>query len=106
MARGWEGPLLCLVLSREDPRASLMVPSHLNTDLDGRWEVVWQHPSVPVTGGGWPAQLFSQSCRLDEVSLGPTHWIFGDEGLFSELGLVGSQGLWQGCWQSKMVARI
>lgn len=44
--RGREGPLLCLVLSREDPSASLTVPSHLNTDLDGR-----QHSSVPVHGG-------------------------------------------------------
>lgn len=51
VVRGREGPLLCLVLSREDPSASLPVPSHLNTDLDGRQEVVWQHPSVPVHGG-------------------------------------------------------
>lgn len=34
---------------------------------------------------------------MNEASLGLTHWIFGDKGLFSELGHVGSQGLWQGC---------
>lgn len=38
---------------------------------------------------------------MDEASLGPTHRIFGDKGLFSELGHVGSQGLWQGCGRAR-----
>lgn len=100
------GPLLCLVSSRGDPSASLTVPSHLSADLDGETGGRAAPSFHPCHGGGRPAQLFSRSCRVDEVSLGPAHWSFGDKGLFSELGRVGSQGLWQRCWQSKMVARI
>lgn len=56
--RGWEGPLLCLVLSREDPSASLTVPRPRREDRRLCGSILLSL----YTGGRWPAQLFSQSC--------------------------------------------